>query len=90
MTSNNTITIRRCIDGYEVRAVARYDEADDGWICNVYEGNHGAPPVDTRNVDQTGNDVWATLVDMIDFALSDARARDREIAGPFSNAQAAS
>jgi hypothetical protein len=80
----NRIIIKRIIDGYTIKAVAHYLPTEDGWECRVKEG---AVWVEARDPDETGNDVWATLVDMIDLALETARQRDAMNAGPFSSAQ---
>ena len=82
----NRITIIREIDGYTFKAVALYSPNDDGWRCSIAEAGS---IVEERDYDQTGNDALATLIDMLDLALSTARSRDAMIAGPFSDAQCA-
>ena len=82
----NTISIRREIDGYDIRALATYQESVDGWTCHAREGAIG-PWSETRGPDETGNDAIATLMDMIDLVLDEAHQRNKFNAGPFSSAQ---
>lgn len=80
----NRITIKRETDGRTINAVANYVPEHDGWVSTVREGRD---IVETRGIEETGNDAWATLIDMIDLALETARQRDAMNAGPFSSAQ---
>lgn len=70
----NSIKIDRRVDGFFIHATAIYDEDADGWDCAVREVN-GPWDAYKRNPDETGNNVFATLQDMIDLALVSARQR---------------
>jgi len=83
--SQNTIAVARRVDGFAVICEARYLPAEDGWECRV-RCNHGRW-IETRGPDEVGNDVWATVLDMIDLALDDARREAAFVAGPYSTAQ---
>lgn len=85
--NNTDIVVIRQIDGFTIRVHATYIPSVDGWECRVKEGHLSSPWIDTRGPDETGNDVWATIIDMIDLALSTAQSRERFNAGPYSSAQ---
>ena len=69
----DTIIIERITHGHHVRGVAEYIEEEDGWQCRVKERN--GPYVEVRSVKQSGNDAYATLIDMVDLALVFLRSR---------------
>lgn len=70
----NSIRIEYRIDGFFIRATATYDESVDGWTSYCKEVG-GPYDQEIRGPDETGNDVPATLWDMIDLALDSARQR---------------
>jgi len=68
----NFIRLEQSIDGLMVTARADYHPHPvDGWDCLVRCGQYK----EYRTPNQTGNDVWSTLHDMIDLAVFDARRR---------------
>lgn len=83
--SKSTITVTREFDGYFVKVVAVYNESHDGWDCTSY-ARHGKR-LNHRNPYETGNDVWATIQDMIDLEIEDQKSEHAFNAGPFSTAQ---
>ncbi len=65
--NTNEITINRTIDGQQILAHAVYNPDVDGWNCTVRRA--GSLKNEHRDPDQTGNDVWVTLVDMIELQI---------------------
>lgn len=68
MTTTNSIVIERRVDGKRIVARANYRPDLDGWVSTV--ARKGGRTIETRDPDQTGNDVWATLIDMIDLTVA--------------------
>ena len=73
MTHDNKILITRHIDGQQIIARAAYNPEVDGWNCTAYTAGALDHEKERRGPDQTGNDVWATLLDMIELQLTAKR-----------------
>ena len=71
----NVIIIERYIDGFVFIAKAFYVPSQDGWVCRVKE-KHDQEWTDERGPDESGGDAFATLIDMIDLALDNAKGRE--------------
>ncbi len=63
-SQTNTLTMVRKVDGYTVRIFAVYLPNVDGWIVTAKSKNYS----ETRTPDQTGNDTFATMKDMLSLA----------------------